>query len=272
MANERCWRPLQQDRTARATVAIHDLQSVLGHRRHPVRSQRMEGALHVAILEDDPVQREILQLLMQQGRHSCKTFETFAQFKLGMERESFDVALIDWMLPDSTGSDVLKWVRHVIGWQLPCIVITARHEQATVVAALEAGADDYLMKPAKPLELLARIGAALRRVRPAVVATLRAGDYTFDLERKQMTIAGAPVTLSKREHDLSVCLFKNIDNLVARDYLLATVWGGDETVDKRTVDAQVSRLRRKLKLDGSHGCRLLSVYGFGYRLERTVSD
>ncbi|WP_326534511.1 response regulator transcription factor [Pseudorhodoferax sp.] len=224
--------------------------------------------MHIAILEDDPVQRELLVLLVQQGRHSCKSFDTAAGFQAGVTGETFDMALIDWMLPDANGGEVLQWVRKTLGWQLPCIVITAREEEPVVVAALEAGADDYIVKPAKPLELLARITAASRRARPGALPVLRAGDYEIDIARQRLAMAGQPMELTQKEFDLAVCLFQNLGKLLSRDYLLDKVWGVSTEVDARTVDTHVSRLRRKLKLDGTHGWKLISVYGFGYRFER----
>lgn len=224
--------------------------------------------MYIAILEDDPVQRELLGMLLQQGLHSCKSFETAAAFQLGLQGETFDAALIDWMLPDGNGGEVLRWVRSHLGWQLPCIVITAREEEPVVVAALEAGADDYIVKPAKPLELLARITAAARRARPGALPVLRAGAYEIDIARQRLAITGRAVDLTQKEFDLSVCLFQNMGKLLSRDYLLDKVWGVSSEVDSRTVDTHISRLRRKLQLDGSLGWKLASIYGFGYRFER----
>ena len=224
--------------------------------------------MHIAILEDDPVQRELLMLLVQQGHHTCKGFETAAMFQAGVQAETFDVALIDWMLPDGNGGEVLQWVRKTIGWQLPCIVITAREEEPVTVAALEAGADDYVVKPAKPLELPARIAAASRRARPGQLPVLRAGEYEIDIARQRLAMAGQSMDLTQKEFDLAVCLFQNMGKLLSRDFLLDKVWGVSAEVDARTVDTHVSRLRRKLKLDGTHGWKMVSVYGFGYRFER----
>lgn len=224
--------------------------------------------MHIGILEDDPVQRELLGSLVQQGQHTSRSFESAMTFQEALKQESFDLALIDWVLPDSDGGEVLRWIRKNIGWQLPCIVITARDEEVTVVTALEAGADDYIVKPAKPLELLARVTAASRRARPSSLPVLRAGDYEVDIERQRLSIAGKAVELTQKEFDLSVCLFQNLGKLLSRDYLLNKVWGISADVDVRTVDTHVSRLRRKLVIDGSRGWKLAPVYGFGYRFER----
>ncbi len=225
--------------------------------------------MHIAILEDDPVQRELLASLLEQGKHSCLSFESVASFLEALKQQSFDLALIDWVLPDGNGGDVLRWIRQNIGWQLPSIVITARDEEDAVVAALEAGADDYIVKPAKPLELLARVQAASRRARPGSLPVLRAGEYEIDIERQRLSVAGKAVELTQKEFDLTVCLFQNLGKLLSRDYLLNKVWGISADVDVRTVDAHVSRVRKKLIIDGSRGWKLVPVYGFGYRFERT---
>ena len=205
--------------------------------------------MHIGILEDDPVQRELLGTLVQQGQHTCRSFESAASFLDALKQESFDLVLIDWVLPDGNGGEVLQWIRKNIGWQLPGIVITARDEESTVVAALEAG-------------------AASRRARPGTLPVLRAGDYEVDIERQRLSIAGKAVELTQKEFDLSVCLFQNLGKLLSRDYLLNKVWGVSADVDVRTVDTHVSRLRRKLAIDGSRGWKLAPVYGFGYRFER----
>ena len=227
--------------------------------------------MHIGLVEDDPVQRELLCAVVQQGQHTCRAFEDAKSFLEGLKQESFDVLLIDWVLPDGNGGEVLQWVRRNIGWQLPSIVITARDEESAVVAALEAGADDYIVKPAKPLELMARIVAASRRARPGALPVLRAGDYEIDIERQRLAMAGTVIELTQKEFDLSVLLFQNLGKLLSRDFLLNKVWGISADVDVRTVDTHVSRVRRKLVLDGSHGWKLVPVYGFGYRFERVES-
>lgn len=224
--------------------------------------------MYIGILEDDPVQRELLIHIVQQAGHSCRGFGTIQSYLEGLKQESFELALIDWMLPDGTGAEALQWIRKNIGWQLPSIVITAQEEEETVVAALEAGADDYIVKPAKPLELMARIGAAMRRARPSAMQVLRAGDYEINIESQKLSIAGVAIELTQKEFDLAICIFQNLGKLLSRDYLLNKVWGISADVDVRTVDTHVSRLRRKLSLDGSRGWKMVPIYGFGYRFER----
>jgi DNA-binding response OmpR family regulator len=191
-----------------------------------------------------------------------------AEFIEGAKRERFDLLLIDWMLPDGTGADVLQWVRGNLGWGIPIVVVTARDDEATVVAALKMGADDYVVKPPKPMELLARLENVARRVKPGGLPVLRLGSYEVDIAGHRLSLDGAPITLTQKEFDLSVYLFQNPGKLLSRDHLLNKIWGLNTDVDTRTVDTHISRLRKKLLLDGSKGWKLTPIYGYGYRFDR----
>ena len=224
--------------------------------------------MHIAIAEDDTSQSDLLALWLSVGSHTTKGFATAVDFIEGLKKERFDLLLIDWMLPDGTGADLLAWVRQNLGWDLPVIVVTAREDEATVCQALAAGADDYVVKPAKPLELRARIDAVARRVMPGGLPVLRAGAYEVDVQRHMLSMDGKPLTLTQKEFDLSVYLFQNPGKLMSRDHLLNRIWGISAEVDSRTVDTHVSRLRKKLSLDGSKGWKVVPVYGYGYRFDR----
>lgn len=224
--------------------------------------------MHIGVLEDDPSQCELLLALLEDGQHTARGFGLAETFREGIQRETFDLLLVDWNLPDGTGGEVIEWVRGNVGWHLPVVVVTAEEEEQTVVAALKAGADDYIVKPPKPLELLARVNSALRRARPSALEVLRVGDYEIDIQRERLSVGGQPVTMTQKEFDLAVLLFQSLGKILSRDHLLDKVWGRSADVDTRTVDTHVSRLRRKLSLDGSRGWKLSPVYGFGYRFDR----
>ncbi len=224
--------------------------------------------MHIALLEDDTDQLALIELWVGSGQHSSRGFTTATEFIEGAKKERFDLMLIDWMLPDGTGADVLQWVRQNLGWDIPVVVVTARDDEATVVAALKMGADDYLVKPPKPMELLARIENAARRVKPGGLPVLRLGCFEVDVQRHRLTLDNNAVTLTQKEFDLSVYLFQNPGKLLSRDHLLNKIWGLNTEVDTRTVDTHISRLRRKLKLDGSKGWRLTPIYGYSYRFDR----
>ncbi len=224
--------------------------------------------MHIGVLEDDPDQQALLALWIEQAKHTCSVFGTVAEMLDGLKRDRFDVLLLDWMLPDGSGSQVLQWARQNLGWELAIVVLTAREDEATVVQALQSGADDYVVKPPKQQELLARITTSVRRARPGGLPVLRLGAYDVDVPRHVLSMQGKPVTLTQKEFDLAVYLFQNPAKLLSRDHLLNKIWGLNVEVDTRTVDTHVSRLRKKLSLDGSLGWKMSPVYGYGYRLDR----
>ena len=117
--------------------------------------------MHIGIAEDDPDQAALLSLWLEGAGHSSKAYGTAADYLDALKRDRFDLLLIDWMLPDGTGAELIDWVRAQLGWELPVLVVTSRDDEETVVAALKAGADDYVVKPPKPMELLARVAARL---------------------------------------------------------------------------------------------------------------
>jgi two-component system response regulator RegX3 len=224
--------------------------------------------MHIGVLEDDEDQRALIQLWLQSAQHTCTSFGTVTEIMSGLKTEHFDALLLDWMLPDGSGSEVLQWVRQNIGWKLAVVVLTARDDEATVVQALQAGADDFVVKPPKQAELLARLSAAARRASPGGLPVLRLGAYEVDIPRHTLSMEGVPITLTQKEFDLAVYLFQSPAKLLSRDHLLNKVWGINADVDTRTVDTHVSRLRKKLCLDGTLGWKMSPVYGYGYRLDR----
>lgn len=227
--------------------------------------------MHIAIAEDHPDQLAVLSAWLQGAQHSVRGFGTAAAFFDALQKEHFDLLVIDWTLPDGTGADLLPWIRRNLGWDVPVLVLTTHDDEHTVVQALEAGADDYVIKRVNRLELLARVTGLGRRVRPSGASVLRLGAFEVDIARQVLTLDGVPVPLAQKEFDLSSYLFQNPGKLLSRDHLLNRVWGIHADVDTRTVDTHISRLRKKLSLDGSKGWRLVPIYGVGYRCERVDS-
>lgn len=227
--------------------------------------------MHIGVLEDDTDQQALLGFWLAGAGHSLTLFGTVALMLQGLRREHFDALVLDWMLPDGTGADVLHWVRSNMGWGMAVLVLTTREDEATVVQALRAGADDFVVKPPKQAELLARLDAAVRRASPGGLPVLRLGAYEIDVPRHTLCMEGTPVALTQKEFDLAVYLFQSPARLLSRDHLLNKVWGMNVEVDTRTVDTHVSRLRKKLLLDGSRGWKMSPVYGYGYRLDRVDS-
>lgn len=229
--------------------------------------------MRFAILEDDPLQSELLAGWLRDAGHDVYTFADARDFMRAVARESFDFFLLDSMLPELSGQAVLEWLRKDRGNDTPVVFVTARDAEDDVVAALHGGADDYIVKPVRHWELLARVEAVLRRGRlQGGDQVLAAGPYRFDLAHKRVQVDGQPLELTDKEFDLAVFLFRNIGRLVSRGHLLEAVWGRSPALATRTVDTHVSRVRTKLALRPEHGFRLAPAYNFGYRLERMDAE
>jgi DNA-binding response OmpR family regulator len=183
-----------------------------------------------------------------------------------MVRETFDVLVLDWMMPDMTGLDVLDWLRQLEN-HTPVLFLTSRDAEEDIVTALTHGADDYLVKPARSGELLARLRALQRRADGAAGASsLTVGPYEFDAGLSVVRLHGEILELTQRQYELALVLFRNTGRLLSRQYLLEAVWGLNDNVQTRTLDIHISQLRNQLSL-ADNGWRIHSVYAHGYRLE-----
>ena len=223
--------------------------------------------MRFAILEDDPAQMEVLTGWLREAGHDVHGFGLARELMRVASRESFDLFLVDWVLPDLTGEQVLRWLRVERGNDTPAIFITSRDAEEDIANAFSAGADDYLIKPPRRIELLSRIEAVMRRAQPRNTnQTLVVEPYHFDLARKQLTMDGAAVEMTDKEFELAAFLFRR---LLSRGHLLEAVWGRNPDLATRTVDTHISRVRSKLNLRPENGFRLTPTYNFGYRLEKT---
>jgi DNA-binding response OmpR family regulator len=223
----------------------------------------------VALLEDDKDMCAIMRTWLDAAGHDVHEYSNARDFMRIVARESYDLFLLDCNLPDLSGHEVLQWLRRDRGDKTPTLFVTARDAEEDVVAALQGGADDYMIKPVRQGELLARIDAVMRRARPAPESSsLEDGAYHFDLAHKQLSVHGESVVLTEKEFELAVFLFRNVGRLLSRGHLLESVWGRSAEVATRTVDTHVSRVRGKLALRPENGFRLTPTYNYGYRLER----
>ncbi|MFZ5490147.1 MAG: response regulator transcription factor [Thiomonas sp.] len=229
--------------------------------------------LRIAYLEDDPLTAQEVCDWLREAGYDVQHHTDGQEFARAVERGGADACLLDWMLPGLSGPDVLCRLRLQLGASVPPVLfLTGRNAEADVVQALQAGADDYLVKPLSRPVLLARLQAVLRRSGSALpTARLRLGEIEADCSRRQIFVQGERVDLTDRETDLALHFLQNVNRLLTRDFLIQTIWGLRPEVETRTVDVHVSALRRKLRLQPEHGWRLVSVYGRGYRLERVRS-
>jgi DNA-binding response OmpR family regulator len=179
-------------------------------------------------------------------------------------RAPADLVILDIMLPGLDGFEVCRRIRKES--TVPILMLTSRRTESDIVLGLEVGADDYLVKPFRIRELVARVRALLRRTQPEADAPLEHGGLVLDPERRRLEVDGSEVPLTTLEFDLLHFLLSRPGRVFSREQLLDQVWGEDRVVDVRSIDSLVSRLRRKIEADPSNPRYLQTVWGAGYRL------
>lgn len=224
--------------------------------------------MRVGLLEDDPDHAAMTVAALQAAGHSCQVYDRGEPFLCATVYETFDVLILDWALPDTTGLQVLDALRARHD-DVPVLFLTSRDAEQDLVAALSQGADDFLVKPPRPAELLARLTVLKRRADKLGVhphPLLSVPPYVLDPATSTVTLNDVPVALTLRQFQLALVLFRNQGRLLSRSYLLETIWGFNAQVQTRTLDIHVSQLRSLLNLP-AHGWRITSVYAHGYRFE-----
>jgi DNA-binding response OmpR family regulator len=223
--------------------------------------------MRIAYLEDDYVQSVVMKEWLEDEGYVCNVFKDAESFMRELRHETYDLLIMDWELPGTSGVEVLSWIRSDKEWDLPIFFITHRDGESDIIEALEKGADDYLAKPVNREVMLARVRALVRRHsgRRDVICI---ADFSLDKKQKVLTHHDKPVEMTEKEFQLAWMMFNNIGRLLSRDHLLESVWGVGPGLITRTVDTHISRLRRKLGLIPENGWRLKAVYHQGYRLEQ----
>lgn len=243
--------------------------------------------MRIALLDDDPAQ--LVQLttalkvaIVRDDEISCVTFSLGETLRRALRRETFDVLVLDWNVPDLDGTALLQWLRKERGDDTPVIMLSSRASEKDVAAALRIGADDYIIKPFRPIELRARIERLVTR-RSVVKKdnSARFGDWTFDGVSKTVVVdtssrdgasASVSVALRQREYQLALVLFQNLGKAVSRNYLIEKSGYESEESPSRALDSHIYRLRKKLALDGTNGLWLQTLYGHGYMLVTGSGD
>ncbi len=229
--------------------------------------------VRIAILEDDPDQLALIKRWVAEDGHDVHAFLDGRATMKQAGRESFDLFILDWQVPDVSGADVLKWLRANVSRTVPVLFVTVRDSEQDIVFALEQGADDYMVKPVRRQELIARTHALLRRAYPREEEKqLSFPPFQIDTQRNEISRNGAKIDLTPKEFELTVTLFRNLGRLMSRGHLQETVWGRSGDLATRTVDTHVSQVRKKLDLRPESGYRVVPIYNYGYRLEKISPD
>ncbi len=221
------------------------------------------GKGRVLVVDDDASLAEMLSIVLRQEGFDSRVCSRGDLALAEFRDYKPDVLLLDLMLPGKDGIDVCREIRAESG--VPIVMLTAKGDTVDVVVGLESGADDYVVKPFKPKELVARIRARVRRLDDAAPETLTVGDLTIDVAGHSVTRADDSISLTPLEFDLLVCLARKPWQVFTREVLLEQVWGYRHAADTRLVNVHVQRLRSKVEHDPENPEIVVTVRGVGYK-------
>lgn len=229
--------------------------------------------MRIALVDDDQHLAELVKIWLEEEGHQCMYFSSGVDFTHTLRRESFDLVILDWVMPEMDGEAVLKWMNDQEITDIPVIFLTQKTSEDDVAKVLLLGADDYVTKPVRQKEFLARITAVSRRASPATVQeSLEVEPYRIDYKKHTVYHNNESVKLTQKEFELVAFLFKNLGRLLSRNHILSSVWGHGGEFNTRTVDTHISRIRKKLDLAPEKGWRLTAIYHQGYRLEQVDAE
>ncbi len=217
----------------------------------------------VLVVDDDPALAEMLTIVLRGEGFDTAVVGDGTRALPAVRDMRPDVVLLDLMLPGMNGIDVCRAIRAESG--VPIVMLTAKSDTVDIVLGLESGADDYVVKPFKPKELVARIRARVRRTETEPAEQLTIGDVDIDVPAHQVTRQGERIALTPLEFDLLVALARKPRQVFTREVLLEQVWGYRHAADTRLVNVHVQRLRSKVEKDPEHPEVVLTVRGVGYK-------
>jgi DNA-binding response OmpR family regulator len=222
----------------------------------------------ILIVEDEPSIAEVVNLYLRRaGFQTVLAADGDAALE-ALEQATPDLVVLDIMLPHVDGLAITRWIRD--RGDTPIIIVSSRREESDRIAGLELGADDYVVKPFSPQELVSRVRAVLRRVHQGEAqaeAPLTFGDLSIEPSTMLVSVRGREVSLTAKEFELLVHFARHPRHVLSRDQLLEAVWGRSAYIDPSTVTVHIRRLREKLEDDPSNPQRLMTVWGVGYRFE-----
>ncbi|HEY3474663.1 MAG TPA: response regulator transcription factor [Anaerolineales bacterium] len=230
----------------------------------------MMSESHILVVEDEASIGEVVSLYLKRAGYHAQIAPDGRQAMILFERHKPDLIILDLMLPEVDGLSLTRWLRDRSN--VPIIMLTARREEIDRITGLEMGADDYVVKPFSPQELVSRVRAVLRRLGreqedPESERALSLTDLTINPRSRVVTVKDLPVELTVKEFDMLYLLARHPKQVFTREQLLDRVWGGALYIDPGTVTVHIRRLREKIEEDPSHPRHLLTVWGVGYKFE-----
>ena len=224
----------------------------------------------ILVVEDEASIAEVVSLYLKRAGYGAQIASDGRQAMTLFERSKPDLVILDLMLPEVDGLSLTRWLRNRSN--VPIIMLTARRAEMDRIAGLEMGADDYVVKPFSPQELVSRVRAVMRRLgREQADAeperNLSFHTLSIDPRSRVVTLKDMPIELTVKEFDMLYLLARHPKQVFTREQLLERVWGGAQYIDPGTVTVHVRRLREKIEVDPSHPTRLLTVWGVGYKFE-----
>ncbi len=224
---------------------------------------------HILVVEDEPSVGEVVSLYLRRAGYQVQLVQDGQEAIESLEQQLPLLVILDLMLPGVDGWEITRWLRGRS--DVPIIMLTARRDEVDRIAGLEMGADDYVVKPFSPQELVSRVRAVLRRSRSSsqesVAAPLEYDSLRIDPQTRLVVVRGEEKTLTAKEFDLLYLLARNPRQVFTRDQLLDRVWGVSEYIDPGTVTVHMRRLREKIEEEPSSPRHLVTVWGVGYKFE-----
>jgi DNA-binding response OmpR family regulator len=223
----------------------------------------------ILVVEDEPSVGEVVSLYLRRAGYTVNLVRDGKAAMSSLEHQIPMLVVLDLMLPGVDGWEITRWIRERS--DIPIIMLTARREEIDRIAGLEMGADDYVVKPFSPQELVSRVRAVMRRVRPPSAENgdeaLEYDGIRIDPQTYLVTVRGEERTLTAREFELLWFLARHPRQVFTRDHLLERIWGQAEYIDPGTVTVHIRRLREKIEADSSDPHHITTVWGVGYRFE-----
>jgi DNA-binding response OmpR family regulator len=222
----------------------------------------------ILVVEDEMLTRRMVQQLLESEGMTVTTAATVAEALAEVNRRRLDLILLDVLLPDGNGFEACRRIRQ--HHRMPIVMLSTKRQLEDRVTGLEIGADDYIVKPFEPREMVARVRAQLRRAtelsRDGASSMIRAGRLVVDVALQDALIDGAPAGLTQKEFQLLHLLATRAGKAVSRDFLIEQLWADDELASDKNVAVYIRRVRQKIERDPEKPEILLTVRGYGYRL------